>query len=750
MARVPTVENFRTELPSGRQPSLPEPETEAFTAGAKTVQEGARNAGVVASAATELYAKQLDEANKTRVLAATNEARRTALDLTYDPNEGYAHIKGASVLDRPSGKPLSVEYDGKLTDRINNISAGLGNDAQRRMFADQSAQVRTAFLGDVDAHTSQEYKVYQTDTLSDAIKLNNQQIAANPRNTLLRERLLAENDQHITALSMVTGRQGQVESDKIMARSQSIGASIEQAMNEDDWHTATALFEKYGPGLDANIRNALQGRLEEGRRADQALSVFDSLDGRATTVTGSVVPTMGARPVEGGVKTGDYGEQRPGHLHGGEDWAVPTGSPVFAQLPGQVSMVGHDAKQGNFMHVTYADGSEHVFMHLSEQLLPKGAEVQPGQVFAKSGATGNAKGPHLHWEVKVDGQRVNPTEWANSNGKPGSRPSGQRFTGTTVEQYVNAGIDAARRANPNLSAKDVDAIRREGTARWSLHTSSEREAANDATEEAQRWVANNPHKTVDQMPANLRNNIIANDPAGLAQVYSFASAIRPKAGTARDPIQDDIAYNKAITDAPYLKSLSNPEFNAIYAGHPSFNTISQRRAQLLGLLPTGNEADPGNLNYPTINAVLDARLVPMGINVDDKKDEDAQARAGAIRAAVIKEIAFQQQSQKGVLNDVGITQAIDGFLARKNLAGTPTAAVTYDDMDPGTRDAIEAQLPPGATKQQVLERYQSTTRFTTQIPPGEKSQIVSALKRQFGRDPYTTEVMYAYRKRHGG
>jgi hypothetical protein len=108
-----------------------------------------------------------DQINQTRVNDAMNQARIAAQQLTYDPQIGYKNQLGNDALQRQSGQPLSVEYGDKLNQAVSGIAGALGNDEQRRAFAQSSAALSTQFQGDVEAHTLQQFGVYH-DSVNDA------------------------------------------------------------------------------------------------------------------------------------------------------------------------------------------------------------------------------------------------------------------------------------------------------------------------------------------------------------------------------------------------------------------------------------------------------------------------------------------------------------------------------------------------------------------------------------------------------
>lgn len=99
-----------------------------------------------------------------------------------------------------------------------------------------------------------------------------------------------------------------------------------------------------------------------------------------------------------------------GH-HTGQDFHVAAGTPILAAAAGTVIFTGNGGPYGNLTEIQHPDGVQTWYAHQSRISTTVGSRVRPGQVIGAVGATGNTTGPHLHFEVRIGGQTVDPRPW---------------------------------------------------------------------------------------------------------------------------------------------------------------------------------------------------------------------------------------------------------------------------------------------------------------------------------------------------
>ena len=118
-----------------------------------------------------------------------------------------------------------------------------------------------------------------------------------------------------------------------------------------------------------------------------------------------------AMPVPG-YMTSPYGYRpRFRRMHKGVDWGCPVGTTVYASSAGTVVSAGYSKGYGNNVVISHPDGRMTRYAHNSKLLVSAGQWVEQGQSIALSGSTGRSTGPHVHFEIYINGVAVNPLNY---------------------------------------------------------------------------------------------------------------------------------------------------------------------------------------------------------------------------------------------------------------------------------------------------------------------------------------------------
>lgn len=139
---------------------------------------------------------------------------------------------------------------------------------------------------------------------------------------------------------------------------------------------------------------------------DQALSHLDTMRRYARKLPVGI-------PAPGAEITSRYGNRRDPFLgrmafHGGIDFRVSTGTPINSAGSGVVVHAGRNGGYGKMVEIDHGGGVKTRYAHLSKILVSKGDHVVIGERIGKAGSTGRSTGPHLHYEVRRNGNAVDP------------------------------------------------------------------------------------------------------------------------------------------------------------------------------------------------------------------------------------------------------------------------------------------------------------------------------------------------------
>lgn len=131
-----------------------------------------------------------------------------------------------------------------------------------------------------------------------------------------------------------------------------------------------------------------------------------------------------------GVKTSGFGPRHHPILkqvrnHNGVDWAAPTGTPIRAAMAGKINFAGVAGAYGNVVYIDHAGGAQTRYAHMNgfAETVRAGVQVAQGDVIGFVGTTGRSTGPHLHFELYIAGEPVNPLSYSgvSTGGQAGSQ-----------------------------------------------------------------------------------------------------------------------------------------------------------------------------------------------------------------------------------------------------------------------------------------------------------------------------------------
>lgn len=263
--------------------------------------------GRAASGAGESMAafalKMQQEVNGTRAQAADNVLSAAYDELLYHPESGLLNQKGLNALQREGGLSLNEEYGQALRAKYEEVSAGLGNDAQRELLRQSyeklAAQLNTKAL----AHTSDEFRRYRSDTARSAVANRGNALANGWRDDADVDGNARELAQAVLSLGQAEGWDGeQVQAALREEGSRFFPQAVMNALDANDTARAQALLDRFRPGMAADavarLEKALQGQWDEAAAFDGAQAVINGVHDDGSI---DVVIPLGGDSGKGGI-----------------------------------------------------------------------------------------------------------------------------------------------------------------------------------------------------------------------------------------------------------------------------------------------------------------------------------------------------------------------------------------------------------------------------------------------------------------
>lgn len=188
-------------------------------------------------------------------------------------------------------------------------------------------------------------------------------------------------------------------------------APIEYIYN-DDWYTTESKVRQEPSAGHHKVIASVSYRNDAvtGREIIKEEVTFEPV--AKIVEIGTKTPPTYIKPISGGRFTSGF-KRRWGRMHKGIDWAVPIGTAVMASSGGTVARAGWASGYGYVVYINHPDGRQTRYGHLSKVLVRAGQTVKQGEKIALSGNTGRSTGPHVHFEILINGSQVNPFDYMN-------------------------------------------------------------------------------------------------------------------------------------------------------------------------------------------------------------------------------------------------------------------------------------------------------------------------------------------------
>ena len=332
--------------------------------------------------------------------AVTSEEKQAEADAVYaridalqtDLNEANAEYEDA-LAKRETAESLKDEAKAKVEEaeeRIGDLQERLGARANELYHNGGSTPFLEVILG---SKSFDEFLNYWT--MFERIASNDAQLVQDTK--VIREEAESSRAEY--------ERQEQVASDE-MDRAAAAKLEIE---------SKRAQLTAEAEAISAEVAEL---KAEEARAAEEerAAAAAAEASNAPYMPSESVVSGNGmfSHPLPGGTMTSTFGYRnfRGSEYHGGVDFAAPSGTPYYAAADGTVVTAFNDGGWhggcGNEIVISHGGGLYTIYMHSSRVYVKAGDHVTRGQNIGAVGSTGDSTGPHLHFQVELNGQRVNP------------------------------------------------------------------------------------------------------------------------------------------------------------------------------------------------------------------------------------------------------------------------------------------------------------------------------------------------------
>jgi len=189
-------------------------------------------------------------------------------------------------------------------------------------------------------------------------------------------------------------------------------------------------IEKFGPIYFAEI-GLESDKLSLFRFKDKNSNIVEYFDENGKSATKALMKT----PINGSRISSGYGMRKHPILgynkkHQGVDFAAPIGTPIMAAGNGHIEFVGTNGGAGKYIRIKHLNGYKTSYSHLSKYAsgMKKNLRVKQGQVIGFVGSTGLSTGPHLHYEVIFNNERINPMKM--------KLPSGRTLEGNLLDDFL--------------------------------------------------------------------------------------------------------------------------------------------------------------------------------------------------------------------------------------------------------------------------------------------------------------------------
>jgi soluble lytic murein transglycosylase len=636
--------------------------------------------------------------NQVRVNDAMNQARQSALDLTFNPQYGYQAQRGVDALQRASGQPLPVEYGQKLNDSIERISSNL-TPAQQRVFRMQSADLQTNFVGSVQQHMLQQGQQYALSVQGSTLKLAGDQAAQywNQPDKINGEGGLVQQAQ---AAAYATGKLTGMDTQAMI---QEAGSSIHRSVIQSALENGNPLYaqqyaEKYKSQMTTDDILRVQGSITQQANAQiaqlavghavtqlQPSAAPTNLDRLNTLVQGAESGGRETNP-DGSTITSSAGAKGINQV-----LDSTAGQPGFGITPAKKLANGEydpddRARVGKqylgalvqrYGNVAQALAAYHDGPSAVDKAIKETSDVGEPGIWLQSAA------------ISDTGRAYVTTIMPKYNQGAGAQPM------PTKEQFVQSALSTL---GPNTTIAQQSLVRQAADARYQTLLDSRNEQGDNALRAVQQALVQNggDYAALQRDQPQLVSALVQAAPGKVDDAMRYGREL------ANGDRPDNVtAYSRAVMYPQEMVAMKDADFENFITTNFS-KTTGERLAKLRANLATGSSDDSAQaINNTAFNNVLKERLNNIGLDATPKAtDVQGNQRVGAVQKFLRDGLYAAQQQAGKKFTPAEVGEFIDNAFRQNTVlphwygdSTKPVLSMQWGDVPGDAQRAIEERMP---------------------------------------------------------
>ena len=256
----------------------------------------------------------------------------------------------------------------------------------------------------VDNITIKEEPQYEFKLVDRTVNTNEEEIASNVKDDVVvtyKYYDIAIQNQAVESVNTLEEAEQVVEKIKEQNQSEELDLSIQEKYTENVEEVNTNNIEVAKRDIETKVKNKVI-EIEEKKQEEERINSMPEING----IKLACLPVSGVISSRYGVSS-----RIRSSTHTGLDIATPLGTPIKVVAGGTITCASYNGSYGNLVKVDHGNGLETWYAHTSKMYVKVGQQVNAGDVIAAVGSTGNSTGPHLHLEIRINGQHVNPQKY---------------------------------------------------------------------------------------------------------------------------------------------------------------------------------------------------------------------------------------------------------------------------------------------------------------------------------------------------